>query len=251
MGVPIDIAALFAAKEIPIETGAIVFSMPIKSTSGVLAAALALHVASTGAVRAEGAVHVEAPVRVEAAVVLGDSIGLGLATTIGLKSIARRSFSLRRGDVGGQLKQIPENAVGLMSLGLNDAADPVAHLSKSIDRVIESATSAGKKLIWIGPPCETKSWDKRAEELDAYLKERLAQTTIQYVSLRDANICAPALRTRDGEHFTVEGYRYVWAKIKRDAPLAAPLEPDVCERQKAEAAYRGRKAPPVCAKSAS
>ena len=53
------------------------------------------------------------------ALVLGDSIGLGLATTIGLKSIARVSLSLRRSDVGAQLKQIPAEAVGLMSIGLN------------------------------------------------------------------------------------------------------------------------------------
>ena len=218
------------------------FTKSVRSAIGALAAALALQPCASGEIRAAEAV---------VAVVLGDSIGLGIATTIGLKSIARRSFSLRRGDVGGQLKQIPEHAVGLMSLGLNDAADPVAHLSKSIDRIIENATSTGKKLVWIGPPCVTKSWDKRAAELDVYLKERLSQTAIQYVSLRDAKICAPALRTKDGEHFTVEGYRYVWEKIKRDAPLAAAIEPDACERQKAEAAYRGRKPSADCTKSAS
>ena len=175
------------------------------------------------------------------AFVLGDSIGLGLATTIGLKSVARVSFSLRRGDVGAQLKQVPAGAVGLMSLGLNDAADPVDQLSKSIERVVTTAETSGRRLVWIGPPCVTKAWDKRAEALDGYLKQRLAQTSIQYVSLRDSNICAPKLRTRDGEHFTVEGYRYVWDKIKRDAPLAANLEPDACERQKADAIARGRK----------
>ena len=182
------------------------------------------------------------------ALVLGDSIGAGIATTIGLKSVARRSFSLRRGDVGAQLKQIPANSVGLMSLGLNDAADPVEHLSKSIEKVVETAITSGRHVVWIGPPCVTKAWDKRAEALDAYLKQRLAPTTIQYVSLRDSNICAPKLRTRDGEHFTVEGYRYVWDKIKRDAPLAATLEPDVCERQKSQSNAKGVKSTVDCAK---
>ncbi len=183
------------------------------------------------------------------ALVLGDSIGAGLATTIGLKSVARRSFSLRRGDVGAQLKQIPANAVGLMSLGLNDAADPVEHLSKSIEKVVETATTSGRHVVWIGPPCVTKAWDKRAEALDAYLKQRLAPTTIQYVSLRDTNICAPKLRTKDGEHFTVEGYRYVWEKIKREAPLAATLEPDACERQKSQSIATGKKSSIDCSKS--
>ena len=182
------------------------------------------------------------------ALVLGDSIGLGIATTIGLKTIARRSFSLRRGDVGAQLKQIPANAVGLMSLGLNDAADPVEQLSKSIEKVVATASASGRHVVWIGPPCVTKAWDKRAEALDAYLKQRLAQTGIQYVSLRDTNICAPKLRTRDGEHFTVEGYKYVWEKIKRDAPLAAALEPDSCEREKSEAVSKGRKSNVNCTK---
>ena len=181
------------------------------------------------------------------ALVLGDSIGLGLASTIGLKSIARVSLSLRRSDVGAQLKQIPVEAVGLMSIGLNDAADPVEHLSKSIEKIVETATVSQRKLVWIGPPCVTKSWDKRAEALDAYLKQRLEKTSIQYVSLRDTNICAPKLRTRDGEHFTVEGYRYVWDKIKRDAPLAAALEPDPCQKAKVEASYKGRKSIPECA----
>ena len=185
------------------------------------------------------------------ALVLGDSIGLGIAATIGLKSIARRSFSLRRGDVGAQLKQIPADAVGLMSIGLNDAADPVEHLSKSIEKIVDTATGVQRKLVWIGPPCVTKAWDKRAQELDAYLRQRLEKTSIQYVSLRDTNICAPKLRTSDGEHFTVEGYRYVWDKIKRDAPFAAGLEPDPCEKEKAEAAYRGRKPNPECARKPS
>ena len=183
------------------------------------------------------------------ALVLGDSIGAGIATTIGLKSVARRSFSLRRGDVGAQLKLIPVDAVGLMSLGLNDAADPVEHLSKSIEKVVETATTSGRHVVWIGPPCVTKAWDKRAEALDAYLKQRLAPTTIQYVSLRDTNICAPKLRTKDGEHFTVEGYRYVWEKIKREAPLAATLEPDACERQKSQSIATGKKSSIDCSKS--
>ncbi len=182
------------------------------------------------------------------ALVLGDSIGAGIATTIGLKSVARRSFSLRRGDVGAQLKLIPVDGVGLMSLGLNDAADPVEQLSKSIEKVVETALASGRHVVWIGPPCVTKAWDKRAEALDAYLKQRLAPTTIQYVSLRDPNICAPKLRTRDGEHFTVEGYRYVWDKIKRDAPLAAKLEPDACEQKKSQSLAAGKKSTVDCPK---
>ena len=192
--------------------------------------------------------HAASPARAADGLVLGDSIGQGLATTIGLKQIAKRSFSLRRGDIGAQLAQLPAGAIGLMSLGLNDAADPVDHLTKSIERIVETATGVDRKLVWLGPPCVLKAWDKRAAELDAFLKQRLAATSIQYVSLRDDRICSPALRTRDGEHFTVEGYRYLWEKIRRDSALAATIDLDACEKAKAEAAYRGiRKPPAECA----
>ena len=184
------------------------------------------------------------------ALVLGDSIGEGLAKTIGIRHIAKRSFSLRRGDVGAQLAQIPSGRVGILFLGLNDAADPVDHLTKSIEKIITMATSVERKLVWVGPPCVLKTWDDKAAALDAHLKQRLATTTIQYVSLRDDKICAPALRTRDGEHFTVEGYRYAWEKIRRDSVLAGTVEIDACERTRAEALYRGRK-PPDCSLSAA
>lgn len=183
-----------------------------------------------------------APVAVRAteAIVLGDSIGVGIATTIGFKHVAKRSFSLRRGDVASQLAQIPPDRIGLMSLGLNDAADPVEHLTKSIEKVIDAAGKVDRKLVWLGPPCVIgKKWDGRAEQLDQHLKQRLAQTTIQYVSLRDEKICSPGLRTRDGEHFTTEGYRYVWERIRRESAFAATIALDPCEKLKAESAAKG------------
>ena len=69
-----------------------------------------------------------------------------------------------------------------------------------------------------------RHWDNRAKEMDDYLRQRLASTTIQYVSLRDPQICEPALRTRDGQHFTPSGNRYVWEKIRRDSTYAAGIE---------------------------
>jgi hypothetical protein len=165
-----------------------------------------------------------------------------MARTVGLKTIAKRSFSLRRGDVAAQVEKLPADHVGVMSLGLNDAADPVQHLAKSIEKVVDVLVSSGRRIVWVGPPCVLKAWDNRASELDQHLRQRLAGTAIEYVSLRDEAICAPRLRTRDGEHFTVEGYKYVWEKIRRDSKLAAGLQPDPCELARAEAVYRGRKA---------
>jgi hypothetical protein len=155
---------------------------------------------------------------------IGDSIAAAAAQTIGVKSVARHSVSLRRNAVAPQFPQIPKGAVVLMSLGLNDAAIPVHAMRKDIEQVIDGALRTGEKMVWIGPPCVLKSWDVRAKEMDDYLRQRLASTTIQYVSLRDDKICQPALRSSDGEHFTQAGYRYVWDKIQRDSSFGASVE---------------------------
>src|ERR1700682_2415026 len=88
-----------------------------------------------------------------------------------------------------QFQHTPKGAVALMTLGLNDAAIPVQAMRKDIETVIEGAQKTGERIVWIGPPCVLKSWDKRAKEMDDYLRQRLASTAIQYVSLRDPQIC--------------------------------------------------------------
>lgn len=155
---------------------------------------------------------------------IGDSIAAATAQTIGMRGVARHSVSLRRNAVAPQFQQVPKGAVALMSLGLNDAAIPVLAMRKDVEQVIEGALRTGEKVVWIGPPCVLKHWDARAKEMDDYLQQRLATTTIQYVSLRDPQICQPALRAGDGEHFTEAGYRYVWQKIKRDSTFAASID---------------------------
>ena len=155
---------------------------------------------------------------------IGDSIAAATAQTIGMRGAAHHSVSLRRNAIAPQFPRIPKGAVALMTLGLNDAAIPVQAMRKDIEVVIEGALRTGERIVWIGPPCVLKSWDKRAKEMDDYLRERLATTAIQYVSLRDAQICRPGMRSGDGEHFTDAGYRYVWQKVQRDSTFAATVE---------------------------
>ena len=156
---------------------------------------------------------------------IGDSIAAAAAQTIGMKGVARHSVSLRRNAIAPQFERVPKGAVAIMSLGLNDAAISVQAMRKDIEMVIEGAQRTGERIVWMGPPCVMKSWDNRAKEMDDYLRQRLATTAIQYVSLRDPQICQPALRSRDGEHFTDAGYRYVWQKIQRDSTYAAEVVP--------------------------
>ncbi len=155
---------------------------------------------------------------------IGDSIAAATAQTIGMRGSAHHSVSLRRNAIAPQWQRIPKGAVALMTLGLNDAAIPVQAMRKDIETVIEGALKTGEKIVWIGPPCVLKNWDKRAKEMDDYLQQRLATTNIQYVSLRDPQICKPGMRTGDGEHFTDAGYRYVWQKVRRDSTYAAEVE---------------------------
>jgi lysophospholipase L1-like esterase len=185
-------------------------SIHIAAISAFLAVALGA-MASDRAVAAEG-------------IVLGDSIGEGISQINGIKSVARRSISLRRSDISPQLAQIPKGAVALLSLGANDAYDPVEHLRPAIERVIEKAEKTGEKFVWVGPPCVLTAWDQRFKAVDEYLRTRLAKTTIQYVSLRDPQICHPAMRTRDGAHFTAAGYRYLWQKIRLESTYGALVE---------------------------
>ena len=166
------------------------------------------------------------PARAAEGFVIGDSIAASFAQTLGIKSIATHSVSVRRNaprPIGPQFARLPKGAVTLMGLGINDAATPVKGLQKDIEWVIAGALATGGKIVWVGPPCVLKKWDNRAKEMDDYLRQRLASTSIQYVSLRDPQICQPAMRARDGEHFTAAGNRYVWEKIKRDSSYAATI----------------------------
>lgn len=158
---------------------------------------------------------------------LGDSIGDDTAKTVGISGAARTSVSLRGSAAINQFARLPKGAIALLSLGLNDAADPVQSLSGDIERVIAAAERTGEKFVWIGPPCVLKGWDKRVAEFDAYLRERLAKTDIQYVSLRDEQICKRGMRSGDGEHFTPAGYLYVWQKVQRDSSFAAEVKTTV------------------------
>jgi hypothetical protein len=104
-----------------------------------------------------------------------------------------------------------------MSLGTNDAVGPVKGIEKSIDNVVQAAKAARVKLIWLGPPCVSKAWDKNAAELDGILRVRLKGSGVVYVSMRDQNICSPSVRSSDGVHFNMQGYRAMWAKAANAA----------------------------------
>lgn len=145
-------------------------------------------------------------------VVTGDSLGVGIAMAAGFENRAANSVSIRGGKALEQLRRVRPGSTVFMSLGTNDAVGSVKGLEKGIDHIVQAAQAARLKLVWIGPPCVSKAWDRNAVELDGILRARLAGTGITYVSMRDPSLCMPSVRASDGVHFNMEGYRNMWAR---------------------------------------
>jgi hypothetical protein len=153
-----------------------------------------------------------APVYAANEVVAGDSLGVGIAMASGFENRAANSVSIRAGSAVEQLRKVRPGSTVFMSLGTNDAVGSIKGLEKGIDLIVKTAETSRLKLIWIGPPCVIKPWDKNAAELDGILKQRLAGSGVKYVSMRDSSLCSPSIRGKDGVHFNMEGYRNIWSK---------------------------------------
>jgi lysophospholipase L1-like esterase len=152
------------------------------------------------------------PVSAANEVVAGDSLGVGISMAAKLENVSANSVTIRGNRAIEQLRKIRPGSTVYLSLGTNDAVGPVKGIEKSIDAVVQTAKASRLKLIWLGPPCVNKAWDKNAIELDGILRSRLAGTGVTYVSMRDANLCTPSVRSKDGVHFNMEGYRNMWSK---------------------------------------
>jgi hypothetical protein len=182
--------------------------------------ALSLFAAPTGALATSPAV-------------IGDSLGVGISMASGIKGLAANGVTIRGPRVIDQIKKLAPGTVAYMSLGTNDAVGSVKGLEKSIDAVIAAAERQRVKLVWLGPPCVNKAWDKNARELDLMLRERLAAANVTYVSMRDNQMCSNELHARDGVHLTMKGYSHMWAKAQSAAAVrvasvespSLPIEP--------------------------
>jgi lysophospholipase L1-like esterase len=172
-------------------------------------------------------------------VVTGDSLGVGIAMASGFENRAANSISIRAGSAVEQLRKIRAGSTVFMSLGTNDAVGSIKGLEKGIDRIVETANASRLKLIWIGPPCVNKPWDKNAVELDGILRARLANSGVTYVSMRDPSLCTPSVRASDGVHFNMEGYRSMWSKAAAATGYqVASVSPNAAENPKGKKKQR-------------
>jgi hypothetical protein len=148
------------------------------------------------------------------AYVLGDSIGEGVAIASGLKGLARISVHIRGPKALAQIGQTPTGSTVFIVLGTNDAEGSIVNIGRSIDDIVKAGDRKQLSMIWIGPHCVRRPWDARARELDEFLRTRLADTSVKYVSMRDSRMCAGSFHEPDGVHLTMGGYRYMWEKAR-------------------------------------
>jgi hypothetical protein len=149
-------------------------------------------------------------------IVLGDSIGVGVSAAAGLPRLARPSVSLRNDDIFDQLRRSPRGATAYLALGANDAFDAPRSVPPAVDRIIAAAERADLRLVWIGPPCVRRKWNHKAQALDALLRTQLAGRAA-YVSMIAPRFCDAAIKAADGVHFTMRGYRLLWAETRAAA----------------------------------
>jgi lysophospholipase L1-like esterase len=155
--------------------------------------------------------------------VLGDSLGEGVAEVAkpkGAKGLAKISVHIRGPKALQQIAQTPPGSTAFLVLGTNDAEGSIARLDKSINDIVAAVDKKHIALVWMGPPCVRKAWDSRARELDAMLRDKLAPTSVRYISMRDAELCSGAFHEPDGVHLKMKGYAHMWEKARSAAGFA-------------------------------
>jgi hypothetical protein len=164
--------------------------------------------------------------------VLGDSIGDGLATTMGFNNLAQIGIHIRGPKALAQIARTPPGSTAYIFLGTNDAEGSLKNIEKSIDDILDAAAQRQLTVVWVGPHCVHKTWDKQASALDEILRNRLAKASVKYIGTRDATICSGKFLEPDGVHLTGKGYRYMWAMIdsgvgtSTTAVASAPQKPN-------------------------
>ena len=168
--------------------------------------------------------------------VLGDSIGDGLATTMGFNNLAQIGIHIRGPKALAQIARTPPGSTAYIFLGTNDAEGSLKNIDKSIDDILDAAAQRQLTVVWVGPHCVHKAWDKQASALDVILRNHLAKASanakVKYIGTRDAGICSGKFLEPDGVHLTGKGYRYMWAMIdsgvgtSNTAVASAPQKPN-------------------------
>ena len=142
--------------------------------------------------------------------VAGDSLGVGVGWAGHAPSVAKESVEIRGPLPLRQIARVPSGATLFLSLGTNDAVGKVLNVDSAVTGIVAAAKARNIRIIWLGPPCVFKPWDRSAAALDQRLAGLLARQGVTYVSMRDPALCVRSLRAGDGVHFNMTGYRAMW-----------------------------------------
>jgi hypothetical protein len=174
------------------------------------------------------------------AVVIGDSIGVGISMAGHVRRLAHNSVTIGSADALSQLRRVPHDSVAIISLGTNDAVGSIKGVENGIDKIVAVAKSEDLHVVWVGPPCVRKAWNKNVVKLDEILKQRL-EGKIPYVSAADSAICDGDLRAGDGVHFTMRGYSMLWARASQAAGVTIEAgKGDTTEEPRSKGSKRKR-----------
>jgi hypothetical protein len=155
--------------------------------------------------------------------VAGDSLGVGVSMASRLKSVARNSVSIRANGIPIQMiEQAAPGTTVFLSLGTNDAVGNVDGLEGGIAKIAQAAAAAKVNLVWLGPPCVFKPWDRNAIALDGTLQKTLKDTGVVFVSMRASRLCDRSIRAPDGVHFNMRGYHYMWDLARAASGFVPP-----------------------------
>ena len=186
--------------------------------------------------------------------VIGDSIGVGVSWAAKIPSTAKNSVAIYSGAIMEQLSQAQKGETVFLSLGTNDAVGGSLDVKAKVAAVVAEADKLGVKLVWIGPPCVLKPWEKYSKELDGILAAELAGKAT-YVSTQGEEFCDAKLHAGEGVHFTMAGYTRMWQKAAGAAgfssTVVASASPARAEASGAGHKHKGHKPKRHKAKHAS
>jgi hypothetical protein len=170
--------------------------------------------------------------------VIGDSIGVGVSWAAKIPSTAKNSVAIYSGAIMEQLRQAKRGETVFLSLGTNDAVGGAIDVKARVAAILAEADKLGVKLVWIGPPCVRKGWERYSKQLDGILAAQLAGTSATYVSTQDDEFCSARLHAPEGVHFTMAGYTRMWQKAAAAAKFstvvasAEPVRTETHERSR-------------------
>ena len=155
-------------------------------------------------------------------VVMGDSIGVGVGWAAKIRSTAKNSVAIYSGAIMEQLRQAKEGDTVFLSLGTNDAVGGALDVKSKVAAIVAEADKLGVKLVWIGPPCVLKEWEKYSRQLDGILASELSGKAT-YVSTQTPEFCDAKLHAGEGVHFSMAGYSRMWQKAAAAAGFSTAV----------------------------